>query len=88
MNEKGKSTLNICEQKLKVLNYSNRTIEIYIHYIDKFLKSQNKSCLHLNSIDFQNYINHYDFTSISQQNQIISSIKFLYEKVLKINCYE
>jgi integrase/recombinase XerD len=48
MNEKGKSTLKICEQKLKV----------------------------------QNYINNYNFSSTSQQNQVISSIKFLYEKVL------
>ena len=82
MNKKGKSTLKICEKKLKVLNYSNRTIEIYLHYIDKFLQSQDKSCLHLNSKDFQNYINNYKFSSISQQNQIISAIKFLYERVL------
>jgi len=82
MNEKGKSTLKICEQKLKVLNYSNRTVEIYIHYINKFLKTNTKSTLHLNSNDFQKYIDNYDFSSISQQNQIISSIKFLYIKVL------
>jgi site-specific recombinase XerD len=37
---------------------------------------------HLVSNDFQNYLNKYHFTSISQQNQIINAIKFLYEKVL------
>jgi hypothetical protein len=73
MNEKGKSTLNICEQKLNYLNYSKRT--------NRFLKSQNKSCLHLSSNDFQSYLDNYSFSSISQQNQVINSIKFLYEKV-------
>ena len=29
MNEKGKSTLKICEQKLNYLNYSKRTIDNY-----------------------------------------------------------
>lgn len=82
MNEKGLSTLKICEQKLKYLNYSEKTIKIYTWYINQFLKSQNKSCEHLNSRDFQSYLNNYKFTSISQQNQIINAIKFLYEKAL------
>ena len=82
MNEKGISTLKICEQKLKVRNYSTNTIKIYLHYINEFLISNEKSCLHLNSTDFQNYIDNYKFTSVSQQNQIISSLKFLYEDVL------
>lgn len=82
MNSKGSSTLKICERKFKLLNYSRRTKEIYLHYINEFLIKQNKSCLHLNSNDFQNYIDNYFFKSTSQQNQIISSIKFLYKNVL------
>lgn len=82
MNKKGESTLNICERKLKYLNYSNKTKDCYISHIDKFLKSYSKSCVHLNSKDFQSYLDNYQFKSISQQNQVISSIKFLYEKVL------
>jgi integrase/recombinase XerD len=78
MNEKGLSTLKICEQKLKYLNYSSRTIEVYLGYIDKFLKQQSKSAEHLNSKVFQSYLDNYDFTSISQQNQIINVIRFLY----------
>jgi integrase/recombinase XerD len=69
----------ICEQKLRYLNYSKRTTEIYLHYIDKFLSSTNKSSSKLTSNDFQTYLDYYDFTSVSQQNQIINSIRFLYK---------
>ena len=74
--------LKICDQNLKYLNYSNRTIEVYCHYINKFLIKVNKYPQHLTSNDFQNYLNTFEFSSISQQNQIINAIKFLYEKVL------
>jgi integrase/recombinase XerD len=79
MNKRGLSTLKICEQKLKYLNYSELTTKLYLSYIDKFLKSQNKSPLHLNSKDFQSYLDDYKFTSISQQNQVINAIRFLYK---------
>lgn len=79
MNEKGISTLKICEQKLKYLNYADSTIECYLGYIDKFLKAQEKSPSHLNSKDFQSYLDRYNFTSISQQNQVINAIRFLYK---------
>ena len=82
MNRKGKSTLKVVVEKLKFFNYSNRTIQIYSFYIKQFLESCDKSCKHLNSDDFQAYIDSYQFTSISQQNQIISAIKLLYVKVL------
>lgn len=83
MNKKGESTLKICDQKLKYLNYSNTTRSIYLNYIKSFLLKQEKSPLHLNSKDFQSYLNYYNFSSISQQNQIINSIRFLYKEVLK-----
>jgi site-specific recombinase XerD len=82
MNEKGKSTLKICEQKFNYLNYSKRTADNYISHIAKFLKAQEKSCLHLNSKDFQSYLDTYNFSSISQQNQVINAIRFLYKEVL------
>ena len=79
MNEKGLSTLKICEQKLNYLNYSKKTIDNYLGHIHKFLLSQSKSALHLNSKDFQSYLDNYKFTSVSQQNQVINSIRFLYK---------
>jgi len=84
MNIKGDSTLKICLQKLNYLNYSDRTIENYISHIKRFLESQEKSCLHLNSKDFQSYLDNYEFNSVSQQNQIINSIRFLYKEVVRI----
>lgn len=74
--------LKIYEQKLKYLHYADRTIEIYVHYVEKFLIASNKYTQHLVSSDFQNYLDNYNFSSIAQQNQIINAIKFLYEKVL------
>jgi site-specific recombinase XerD len=79
MNPKGESTLKICEQKLKYLNYSKRTSQNYLSHIRKFLISQEKSAIHLNSEDFQRYLDTYKFTSISQQNQVINAIRFLYK---------
>ena len=79
MNEKGKATLKICEQKLNYLNYSKNTVKCYLHYISIFIKSQNKSAKHLNSNDFQSYLDNYIFTSVSQQNQVINAIRFLYK---------
>jgi len=82
MKTKHDEILKICIQKLKYFNYSERTIEIYIHYIKKFLININKYPQHLIANDFKSYLNNYNFSSISQQNQIINAIKFLYEKTL------
>jgi site-specific recombinase XerD len=82
MNTKGDSTLKICMGKFKYLNYSEKTMQNYLSHIKKFLENQEKSCLHLNSNDFKSYLDNYNFTSISQQNQVINSIRFLYKEVL------
>lgn len=74
--------LKICDQKLKYFRYADRSREIYIHYISKFLQSVDKYPQHLVSSDFQAYLDNYNFSSQSQQNQIISSIQFLYKDVL------
>jgi Phage integrase, N-terminal SAM-like domain len=75
----------ICKQKLKYLNYSERTIDNYILYIKKFLNNIQTDPSRITSNDFQYYLHNYNFTSISQQNQIINSIKFFCEKVLNKN---
>jgi len=82
MNTKYDEILKIYTQKLKYFHYAERTIEIYIHYTKQFLKSVDKYHQHLVSSDFSNYLINYKFSSISQQNQIINAIKFLYEKIL------
>jgi len=69
----------ICKQKMNYLNYSERTIEMYLHYIEKFLNNNSINPSRLTAIDFQRYLDNYNFKSISQQNQIINSIRFLYK---------
>jgi integrase/recombinase XerD len=69
----------ICKQKLEYLNYSPKTKTLYLSYINKFLEQINKYPTELNSKDFQLYLDNYNFTSISQQNQIINAIRFLYK---------
>jgi hypothetical protein len=72
----------ICRQKLEYLNYSSKTIKIYISYINQFLQNNNKAPTTLNSQDFQSYLDNYIFTSLPQQNQIINAIRFLYKEIL------
>lgn len=77
MNDK---IIKICEQKFIYLNYSPRTKENYLSHIYRFLESiGNKQVIHLSAKDFQNYLDNYKFTSVSQQNQVINSIRFLYK---------
>lgn len=69
----------ICEQKLYYLNYSNNTINIYLYYIKEYLETIDENIQRINSNDFQNYLDNYNFTSVSQQNQVINAIRFLYK---------
>lgn len=80
---KNQKIIKICEQKFIYLNYSPKTKSNYISYISKFLEGLgDKQIIHCNSDDFQNYLDNYNFTSVSQQNQVINAIKFLYKEVL------
>ncbi len=72
----------ICNQKLKYLNYSDRTIKSYLYYINQFLENTKIPPTRLTATDFQQYLNNYNFTSTSQQNQVINSIRFLYKESL------
>ena len=80
---KNQKIIKICEQKFIYLNYSPKTKSNYISYISKFLDGLgDKQIIHCNSDDFQKYLNKYNFTSVSQQNQVINAIRFLYKEVL------
>ena len=80
---KNQKIIKICEEKFIYLNYSPRTATNYLSHIKLFIASLgDKQIIHCNSIDFQSYLDNYKFTSVSQQNQIINSIRFLYKEVL------
>jgi len=83
MNKKYVSTLGKFEKILKVKNYSDKTINIYMHYVEKFIKNFNKSALHITSKDIANYIENYNYSSIGQQNQVYSSLKLFCKYILK-----
>jgi len=68
--------------KMEYFNYSKHTIKIYTHYLREFIDNLGVYPSKLSSKDFQSYIDSYQFTSISKQNQVISSLKLFYEKVL------
>lgn len=80
---KNQKIISICEEKFIYLNYSPRTSDNYLSHIKPFLVSLgDKQIIHCNSFDFQSYLNNYKFSSVSQQNQIINAIRFLYKEVL------
>jgi site-specific recombinase XerD len=80
---KNQKIIKICEQKFIYLNYSPRTRNNYLSHIKRFLENLgNKQIIHCNSSDFQTYLDRYDFTSVSQKNQVINAIRFLYKEVL------
>jgi len=77
---KNEKIIKICEQKFIYLNYSKRTQDNYMSHIKRFIESiGEKQIIHCNSSDFQSYLDNYQFSSTSQQNQIINSIRFLYK---------
>lgn len=72
----------ISKSKLKYMNYAPSTRSIYLHYIDQFLQQIDKPPSRLDTSDFQKYLDQYTFTSISQHNQVINAIRFLYKHAL------
>jgi hypothetical protein len=70
MNTKGKSTLGNFEKILKLRNYADNSIKIYLHYISEFIESFNKPALHITSKDVKFYIENYNYTSISKINNL------------------
>ena len=85
MNKKGLSTLGKYEKYLNLKGYSKNTINIYKHYASEFILSFDKSALHITVKDCQEYIENYEFTSTSLQNQIYSCIKLFYKHILNID---
>lgn len=82
MNVKSSSTLKKFENILRVRNYSENTIINYCSYIKEFLSNFNRDVYHISVDDVLTFMNNKKFSSVSQQNQYISSIKLLYSILL------
>lgn len=57
------------------LNYSERTIETYSCYLEKFLQEINTNPYQVTTKQIKNYLLNKEFSSTSQQNQYIGSLK-------------
>lgn len=82
MNEKSKSTLEKLEKKLRFQKYAQSTIETYVSYAKKFMSYFKQDVYHIPVKDVVHFLDNYEYTSISQQNQFISSVKFLFREVV------
>jgi site-specific recombinase XerD len=82
MNTKSNSTLKVLEKTLRRRNYAENTITAYVHYCRVFLLSFDRDAHHISAREAKKYLENYMYSSISQQNQIISAVKFLYRNVL------
>jgi len=72
----------ICNQKLNYFNYSDNTKKTYLNYIQEFSELINKHPSRITAQDVQYYLVNYDFSSVSKQNQVISSLKFMWHRCL------
>jgi site-specific recombinase XerD len=68
--------------KLSFQNYSENTIKTYCSYAELFLSHFNKDVYHISIKEAERWLIEYPYSSISQQNQIISSVKHLYRLVV------
>lgn len=75
--------LEVFVNKLRYKNYSKKTIEVYLSYLKRFLVETNTyDPYQLSTKILVDYLYSYKYTSISQQNQIINSLKLFYKYVL------
>lgn len=75
--------VNIYKKSLTNLNYSQKTIETYVCYLEKFLCDVKMNPYHITTKYIEEYLFNKKYTSISQQNQIIGSLKLFAKLVLK-----
>lgn len=75
--------IKISEQKLIKKRYANNTVKTYLTYIKLFVFLQDKQYAHFNSKDFNDYLLNFPYKSRSQQDQVISALKFFYHSVLE-----
>lgn len=78
-----KKVVEIYIKNLTNKNYSKRTVETYVCYLEKFLQEINKNPYHITTKEIEGYLLDKNYSSISQQNQIIGSIKLFAKFILK-----
>ena len=84
MNNKTKATLEKMKNIMRVRNYSKQTIMSYCNYVEKYLLSFDKDPYHIPITQAKHYLQTYNYSSVSQQNQIINGVKFFYKEILNM----
>lgn len=82
MKQKQNSTLKVMEKTLRRRNYSEQTIKTYCSYVQKFMLNFNKDAYHISVKEAKRYLEDFNYSSVSQQNQIINAVKFLYLEII------
>ena len=76
--------LKTYSNKLRYLNYSERTISIYVCYFQKFLEEENiKDPYQVTTKQVVQFLENKEYSSSSVQNQYIGALKFFLENILK-----
>jgi|AntRauTorckE6833_2_1112554.scaffolds.fasta_scaffold43398_1 site-specific recombinase XerD len=80
---KNDKILKVYENKLSFKNYSSRTINIYVHYVSTFLSEIDiDDSYQITTKQIVGFLENKKYTSISQQNQYIGSIKLFARYIL------
>lgn len=75
--------LEIFTEKLRYKNYSPRTIDVYKSYLSNFIKFNNiKDPYQVTTNQIVKFLESYNFTSTSQQNQYIGCLKLFAKYIL------
>lgn len=75
--------LKIFEEKLRYKNYSERSIKLYSSYLKTFLeKLEIKDPYQIRTQDIVSFLQNYKYSSISQQNQYIGTLKLFAKFIL------
>jgi site-specific recombinase XerD len=69
-------------KKLTNLNYSERTIDTYSCYLEKALTQLDENPYHISTKTIEDYLLNKKYSSVSQQNQIIGSLKLFAKHIL------
>jgi len=83
MNTKFDCIIRKFEKTLIIKNYSTCTINNYKSCLYNFLIEINNDPYHLNLEQLNNYLFNFNYSSVSQQNQILNSLKIFYLLILK-----
>ncbi len=86
--ESGGRLLDVMHDQLRTLRYSYRTEQQYLHWVRRFvLFHQKRHPRDLGAADVESFLTHLAVdrrASASTQNQALSALLFLYQKVLEI----